>query len=73
MLSDNTDISPSDKMHDPVCGLSHRFRAAQCEMFDQDHGYLCCDSRDCPFKLVRKRIKYCLFEEVRSAGSKRNE
>lgn len=50
-------------MADPVCGLSHRFPAGQYELFDQDHKFLCCDSRDCPYKKIHHKHKYCLFKD----------
>lgn len=61
MKDENKDTGDLDHTADPVCGLKHRFPAGQCELFDRDRKFLCCDSRDCPYKMIQHRHKYCLF------------
>jgi|GEM_PF-1859004 len=48
---------------EPVCGLGHRLPIAQGELFENDRRYFCCDSRDCPYKTIQNKNKYCLFAE----------
>jgi len=63
LKDENKDMEDPNRMADPVCGLSHRFPAGQYELFDQDHKFLCCDSRDCPYKKIHHKHKYCLFRD----------
>ncbi len=48
---------------DPICELKHRMIIKQCSLFCESNRFICCDSRECPYKMVEKHQKVCLFED----------
>ncbi len=57
----------------PVCGLAHRFPAVQTDLFARGFEFACCDSRDCPYKKIHQRRKYCFYPRAGGDGNLNEE